>query len=539
MADLLAPFRRTLRQTPLYRLGLGGPTPTGPAMIPSDCWPGDPAAGRRMLEGVLPLGNREIELAILDWSQLQGDPRVARALHGFSWMRDLRDLGGDAARRLARALVGDWIKHHHGWSALAFRPDIAATRTVSWLALYDFFCASADEEFRKTVLEHLCRTLRHVARSQGEVQDPLARLAVLKSLVYGHYVLGQSPRRMDWLLRKLVETTGQAVFGDGLVRSRSPAEQLDLVRHLIDLRAVMRQAGDEPPDAVEGTLGRAAPLLRLFRHGDRDFAAFNGTGEGPGWLIDTALAQSATRGRTPVMTPEGGFHRLAARRVVIIMDCGAPPDLAPDSAAAAHAGTLSFEMSIGKERLIVNCGAGPGNEAWRQAQRATAAHSTLTVDDVNSSEILPNGKIGRKPRLVRSKRREEDGGIIVEGRHDGYKERFGLTHTRRLHLAENGNELFGEDVLAGEGGKTYQIRFHLHPRVRAVMTRQADKVLLQLPSGIGWSLAADSAVVQIEDSLYMGASTGPQPSQQVVLSGAIGSRGTAVKWVLRREDRRS
>ncbi len=52
-------------------------------------------------------------------------------------------------------------------------------------------------------------------------------------------------------------------------------------------------------------------------------------------------------------------------------------------------GALSFELSSGKHALIVNCGApqGPSPE-WRRVARATAANSTVTVNDTSSAKFL-------------------------------------------------------------------------------------------------------------------------------------------------------
>ncbi len=62
---------------------------------------------------------------------------------------------------------------------------------------------------------------------------------------------------------------------------------------------------------------------------------------------------------------------------------------------------LSFEMSHGRERIIVNCGAyrGPKPNWWRVA-RASAAHSVLVVADTNSVEIRADGTLGRSPTSV-------------------------------------------------------------------------------------------------------------------------------------------
>src|SRR3546814_4334259 len=111
-------------------------------------------------------------------------------------------------------------------------------------------------------------------------------------------------------------------------------------------------------------------------------------------------------------------------------------------------------MSVGRERLIVNCGAqggtqsggwGPGAGEWRAAQRSTAAHSTATLGDTNSSELRAEGGIGARRAAVACRRDEADGSIWLETSHDGYLPVFGLTHHRRLFLSASGDDLRGED----------------------------------------------------------------------------------------------
>jgi uncharacterized heparinase superfamily protein len=103
---------------------------------------------------------------------------------------------------------------------------------------------------------------------------------------------------------------------------------------------------------------------------------------------------------------------------VLLIDCGAPPPAGLDR--FAHAGTLSIELSVGRERLIVNCGDAPaGGREWHDAARSTAAHSTLVVADTNSAEPRQIG-LGRRPEKVEVQRQEANGAHWLEASHDGY-----------------------------------------------------------------------------------------------------------------------
>jgi uncharacterized heparinase superfamily protein len=254
------------------------------------------------------------------------------------------------------------------------------------------------------------------------------------------------------------------------------------------------------------------------------------------------LTQAQSRGRAPGALPETGFQRLAASRTLVLVDCGAPPAARRDAASGglprgadrfAHAGTLSFEMSVGRDRLIVNCGAAPAAEGeWRDAMRSTAAHSTLILADTNSSELKPEG-LGRRVETVEADRQESNGAQWLEAAHDGWLRQFGLRHRRRLYLSESGDDLRGEDVLEPEREVQvpgFSVRFHLHPAVVASLQQDEAGVLLRLPSGAGWRLRGKSARVTIEESIYLAGE--PRRSQQVVLHAEQGA--TSVQWAISR-----
>ena len=62
-------------------------------------------------------------------------------------------------------------------------------------------------------------------------------------------------------------------------------------------------------------------------------------------------------------------------------------------------------------------------------------------------------------------------------------------------------------------------------------------MLLRSPSGTGFRLRAQGAVMSLAESVYLGGGE-PRKSQQVVLDGHVGSSGADVKWALRREGKK-
>jgi uncharacterized heparinase superfamily protein len=305
-----------------------------------------------------------------------------------------------------------------------------------------------------------------------------------------------------------------------------------MLRALIDIRAVLGAAQCEVMPELSLAIARMIPPLKLFRHGDGGLALFHGSHEESALWIEAAITLSEARGRVLRRLPQMGYERLTAGRSLLLVDVAAPPPRPFD--ARAHAGLSSFEFSVGRERLIVNCGAEmDGSPEWRQALAATAAHSCLTLENTNACEVQTRG-LGHRPRVVDAQRFEQNNVQHLEVMHDGYNNRFRVLYQRTLSLAADGDELRGGEILAGPTGRDFALRWHLHPSVQASLAQNGQTALLRLPSGAGWRLRVPGGDLSLEASVYCGGEK-PRRSLQLKLSGRMQTDPTVVEWTLTRE----
>ncbi|KAA5613734.1 heparinase [Rhodovastum atsumiense] len=516
--------RRRIARLPSLRMAR---VPDAPALPVRDPWPGDPVRGAELLKGVLSLGGGSTVMRLGSFPDIKGTPGLRAAAHGFTWLRDLRALGTDAARMRARGLVADWIASPVA-DEIAERPDVAGARIAAWLGHYDFFAASADDAFRQKLMARLVADARALAATLPPEELDARALTALKGLIAAAVALPDHAAFLTRALRVLPQELARQVLPDGGHVERSPAQLMAALQDLTEIRALLQAAQAQPPQVLSVAIERMAPALRSLRHGDGGLALFNGTVEELSGLVDLVLAQAGRSGRAPSALTETGFHRLQAGRSVLIVDCGVPPP--PKLDRFAHAGTLSFELSIGRDRMIVNCGAAPAaGPEWRDATRATAAHSTLVIADTSSSELKPEG-LGRRPAHVEAQRQEAAGAHWLEASHDGYRRPFGAVHRRRLYMAESGEDIRGEDLVEAESPQPFVLRFHLHPDVEGALQQDGEAVLLRLLGGSTWRLRADGARLTLEESIYLG---GPEPrrTEQVVLSTSQDGPQT-VKWAI-------
>lgn len=520
---------------PGYPLTLVGRSPATMVATPADPWPGDADRGTALLSGRFVFAGRGPEPGGDIWSPAGASAEWLAALHGFDWLRDLRALGGDDARHTARQLTADWIANNGKWSLPAWRSDVLGTRLAAWTSHYDTFFASGEDEFRRLVVSSIAAQLRHLDRAMRLETRGAARITALKGRILGSLCFGDGagPNRA---LRRLESELDRQVLADGGHVARSPHCQLTVLRDLLEVRAALAAGQQEIPEPLQQAIDRMGPLLRYLRHGDGGLARFNGAGLEDPVLVEAVAEQAAPRGKPAMRAPAMGFERLTAGDLTVIADSGGPPEAAFDD--GAHAGALSLEVSDGAQRLIVNCGAAAADRKnWRQAQRATAAHSTAVINDRNSSELLNNGHIGGRCAATTVERETNDREMLVTMRHDGYLQSDGIMHRRRLYLSADGDELLGEDTLSGATGVSYALRFHLHPTVNASLLQSGDAALLKPPGGDAWRLRADAAMV-LDQSIYFENAPEPRHTSQIVITGATGAEPATVKWALRRQARR-
>jgi uncharacterized heparinase superfamily protein len=466
----------------------------------------------------------------------------AEGLHGFAWLAALSTAGGEAARVLATNLIAQWLKRNARYSEPAWAPEVTGRRLINIFAHGRFVLANSDVLWRSKLYVSLREQSRLLARTAPEAPDGLPRFEAAAAHALSGACLNDSPKRLASGLEQLEREIARQLLPDGGHAGRSPETLFHAYRHMVMVMDALAAIDQPVPAALRSAHDRMAPMLRFFRLGDGTLALFNGGGEGDGKMIEALLARDEVRGQPFGFAPHSAYHRLAAGRSLVVMDCGKPPDGA--FSTEAHAGCLSFEMSAGAQRLIVNCGASRQSK-WANALRATAAHSTVTLADTSTSKVLQPG-LARSllgPRLLdgvtttQTARRETSNGWTVEASHDGYLAPFGILHQRRLTLSPNGTALTGGDWLAPRaggkrprGGIVFAARFHVHPDVR-ISPSQGGGALLKLPSGEGWRFQAAGGTLSIEESVYLGGDTARR-TEQLVIGGTVKDDTVELGWLL-------
>lgn len=487
------------------------------------------------------------------WDLGIDDPGFAAELHGFVWLDDLAAVGDRSARQRAQAWTADWIVRYGagpGWA-----PDITGRRLIRWINHAIFLLSAQDSAVSDAYFRSLGQQTVFLARRWHATSRGLPRFEALTGLIYAGLSLIGMESHVTPAIAALAKECCDRIDIEGRIPTRNPEELLEVFTLLTWAARALSEAGQRAPGDHIAAIERIAPTLRALRHADGGLARFHGGGRGLEGRLDHALATAGVRtGARPGLSM--GFARLSAGRTSLIVDA-APPPLGTAS-GNAHASTLAFELTSGRRPLIVNCGSGlPFGPGWAQAGRATASHSTLSIDGYSSSRFGSHSKVGGRELLVntpRDVRLHQSAAIEARGLvagHDGYVATHGLTHARSVDLSADGRGIVGEDTLATVSdrdrpvfdaaldrsklqGILFHIRFHLHPDVDTEVDMGGAAISLALKSGEIWVFRHDGvAKMALQPSVFLEKGRlEPRATKQVVLSARTLKYATRVCWTL-------
>lgn len=438
--------------------------------------------------------NREVGFReAIDWDFEGEGPLWAYHLHQFDHAR--RESLAPEARL---ALLLDWIERHP--DGIGWNPHSTSLRTTTWLKLMLTkgalrLDAAAAARLRASLGAQL-RTL--AARPELHL---LANhyLSNLLALGFAGIVL-EGAAADAWLrsARALRAELADQILADGMHCERSPMYHALLLEGVLDLLNVASAAPGRAPAGFEeelrDTAARMLGALRVLTHPDGEIALFADSAFGIAQPPAALEAYAAALGVAPQGPPQpgvlaqGGYVRLGEGALCVIASVAGPAP--PHQPGHAHCDALSFELSVGGERVVTDTGVAeyiPG--VLRERSRATRSHATLEVDGREQAELWAAHRVGGRPRVA-----------LVAAQPPGHAEATcagwatqDTVHRRRFELAPERLEVC--DAIEGRR-RPVRLVLPLAPGLRPVLDggcarlqlRSGARLRIELPEGVAFRI---------------------------------------------------
>lgn len=390
--------------------------------------------------------------ARVDGAAAWNDPTQAKLwLYNLHYFDDLTR-PGDAA--FQAGMIARWIAENPAPQGNGWEPYPTSLRIVNWIKWVRNGNAPS-----ASMLDSLAVQVRWLSATiewhlLGNHLMANAKALFLAGLFF------DGPEAEEWLAEAraiLGRELPEQILPDGGHFELSPMYHAIILEDLCDLWNMARAYGRTEIGGLLALPERIAAMRRwltAMTHPDGRIGFFNDTAFGiapePGEIegYAEALGLGAVERPAGPLThlADSGYVRVEQGEVVALLDVAAVgPAYLPGH---AHADTLSFELSVGGERVVVNGGTStyaPGPE--RLAERATRAHNTVEVAGLSSSEVWAAFRVARRAQ-VRDVTVEARGEVLsIAASHDGYRRLAGRpVHARVWNFAPG--ELRIEDSVA-------------------------------------------------------------------------------------------
>lgn len=434
-----------------------------------------------------------------DWN---AENKAKLWLYNLHYLDDLNAQGADECQQRLNRLIDRWLEENpppagNGWEPYPL--SLRLVNLVKWCARQE----SVPEAW-------LHGTARQAQALSAKVERHILAnhlFANGKALTFvGAFFSGTAGEA--WLrqgLRILDREVPEQFLPDGGHFELSPMYHATLLWDLCDLinltdrsgvLELVRRAAEWRP-----VVARGLAWLQAMCHPDGEIAFFNDAAFG---IAPTPAAIAAYADRLDIRPHPVGLehgmgctHLPASGYVTVELAPGGKAllDVAQVGASYqpghAHADTLSVELSLHGQRVLVNSGTsvyGEGTERLRQ--RGTAAHNTVEIDGLDSSQVWAGFRVARRAHPVGLQIDAGTDGLTVRCAHDGYRWLPGSPrHTRQWRLQPGRLEVL--DRVDGTFRSAVG-RYYLHPQVQA-----GTDNILRLGSGhsLRWAVQGGDARV--------------------------------------------
>ena len=402
-----------------------------------------------------------------DWNNPDWEKLWLYNLHYFD---DLTSINAIDRSNLHDSLINKWIEDNPFGLGNGWEPYTISLRTVNWIKWH-----LAGNKLNSNQIHSLTVQIRFLSKNLETHLMGNHLIANAKALIFSGLFFSGSEAN-EWY------KTGSKIYAaeifeqtleDGGNFELSTMYHSIILEDLLDILNLHRLFEFPLPNGIKAVITKMLAWLSAMCHPDNEISFFNDAALDNTPSTNELFRYSDQLGFTQPINALGitdlkasGYSRVSLINAVAIIDRAAVgPSYIPGH---AHADTLSFELSIFGHRVIVNSGTSLYRNGYeRLRQRGTSSHSTVMIDNQNSSEVWAGFRVARRAKIHKVETSTNNGSIYLSAQHDGYKRLNGSPiHQRSWVFSENKLEVL--DQITGKGIHDIKIVFQLHPAIKII-----------------------------------------------------------------------
>ena len=416
-----------------------------------------------------------------DWNTENQDKLWLYNLHYFD---DLNAVNSVQRVIWHSSLIQKWINDNTLGFGNGWEPYPSSLRIVNWVKWF-LLDLNSHNNIKQIWLDSLAIQTRFLSKNLEYHLLGNHLFANAKALVFsGLFFKGREADRWYQLGLSIINRElSEQVLSDGGNFELSPMYHAIFLEDLLDLVNIHQAYNRILPDNLESKIVQMLEWLKVMCHPDKEIAFFNDSALGIAPSFVELLSYSDRLGivfksnqiSRLMHLEESGYIRVEDENMVIIADVA---DIGPDYIPGhGHADALSFELSLFGKRVIVNSGISTYEMGVdRYKQRSTELHSTITIDNQNSSEVWSGFRVANRAKVFDIKKSEDSNSVKFSACHDGYKKlKDGALHCRHWNVSNNLIKIV--DNITGKGVHKIRSVLPMHPSVM-VGDVQGDSVSL-------------------------------------------------------------
>ena len=440
------------------------------------------------------------QLSLVGWDNPSQSKLWRYNLHYFDCLNQL-ELDKEEVQ-LQNNLISKWIRENPYGKGTGWEPYPTSLRIINWIK-WHFKTNGLSDEAKLSLWNQVqwlaSRPEYHLLGNHLFIN---AKALLFACVIFG---INEDSAIYRKALKILTKEISEQFLEDGAHFELSPMYHSLAMEDLLDLYQLVKSLPlSFPSQEIQEKFSNGMNWLHYMSYSSGELAHFNdcandiaptlselkelGQMVGMNWALNSDIKFNYFK--------DSGFVVLKNETVHLIADIG---DIGPDYLPGhAHADSLSFELAIKGQRIIVNSGTGEyGLSQERLRQRSTSAHSTIELDGKSSSEVWSGFRVAQRARITDVEICEDDNRIEFTAFHDGYTRiKSKPLHKRNWKLNDSSIEII--DEVSGTGNSV-QLRYYLHPDIHVDIN---DDSLILGTSSEKLAKIRTEQYMQVVDSTY-------------------------------------